>query len=152
MSESAKAVGAPGEIKFRGKTKKLGPVTIEMLGMFDAWVERLAFEAVERSRGFIPDVQYRERLEAVIRLVAMGALQFGSVACMEAARSLAGQKYQVLLQLKAGNPSDPEIDEKYVEDLFQESQEKLLAEMQRMTVEDPTKPAPAMPAAGNISQ
>jgi len=95
------------------KKYKLVQVTIEMLGMFDAWIERRAFEAVDRSRN-ISDKFYHESLDSVIRLIASGQLSFGSPVCVDAARSREGIKYCLLLQLKAGNPGDHEIDEKFV--------------------------------------
>jgi len=142
MSEASKAVAAPGELTFHGKKYKLAPMTIEMIGMFDAWIEQRAYEAVERGRSLIPDDVYRDRLDSVTRLISSGRLGYGSVACLEAAKSLPGLKYCMLMQLQAGNPGCHEIDEKFVDEVFKDYQEQALIAMRKVNIADPTIAAP----------
>lgn len=151
MAEAAKAVGAPRPIRFRSKQYPLAPYSIEMIGLFEAWMEDRAFRAAERSKASLPSDVYRERVEAVVRQIAAGELAFGSKAFVLASQSLAGIKYSVLLQLQAGSPNSPEIDEKFVDELFREEQDQILSVMQAVNAVDPTVPPEEKPLGVNIS-
>ena len=72
MSEAAHALGIGPEVEFRGMQYRLTPWTLEMTALFETWLEGRAFDAVERTRGAVPDDVYVRRLDSVNRLIAAG--------------------------------------------------------------------------------
>ena len=100
MAEAAHALGIGPEIEFRGRKYRLTPWTLEMTALFETWLEARAFDAVERTRGTVPEDTYQRRLDSVNRLIAAGEFAMGSVAAANAAASLHGLKYSTYLMLR----------------------------------------------------
>jgi hypothetical protein len=126
MAEAAHALGIGPEVEFRDKKYRLTPWTLEMTALFETWLEGRAFDAVERTRGAVPEDVYLRRLDSVNRLVAAGEYAMGSEAAAKAAASLPGLKYSAFLMLKAANP---DVTERLVEDMFAEVQSQVLAKL-----------------------
>lgn len=127
MAEAAHALGIGPEVEFRGRKYRLTPWTLEMTALFETWLEGRAFDAVEKTRGTVPEDVYRRRLDSVNRLIAAGEFQMGSEAAAKAAESLPGLKYSTYLMLRAGNP---DVTERLVEDMFADARDQVFAKLE----------------------
>jgi hypothetical protein len=127
VAEAAHALGIGPEIEFRGRKYRLTPWTLEMTALFETWLEARAFDAVERTRGTVPEEVYLRRLDSVNRLIVGGEFAMGSNAASVAAGSLAGLKYSTYLMLRA---CSPDVTERLVEDMFTEAQGQVLAKLE----------------------
>lgn len=90
MSETARALGLPGEIEFEGKRLKVQRVTFKIEGLFESWLEANLAAGLERSLAHSSDRVYRDRLKAANEQVAAGDFAWDEVAARRAARTLRG--------------------------------------------------------------
>lgn len=120
MSILSDALGLGPEFTFEDKVYRLKPLTPVHLAMFSAWLERQAYESVERNRGVLSADGYKVALGSVAERAATQEFAFGSEAYAKASASLEGMKYMILLSLKDNHP---EADEQFVDRLFAEKLE-----------------------------
>jgi hypothetical protein len=62
MSETARALGMPGHIEWRGERLVVSRVTFEVEALFEVWLENNLTAALERSRETSRPDLYRDRL------------------------------------------------------------------------------------------
>src|SRR6266545_708566 len=62
MSETARALGLPGEIEWQGQVLKVSRVTFKIEALFEQWLEGNRDAALERSRSRLSPEVFRERL------------------------------------------------------------------------------------------
>lgn len=139
MAEAAKVFGKGLSLTHKGKTYTLAPLTLDMLAMFEVWLEDRAFAKVERSRGRVSEDAYRERLDAVARLVASESFSHVGRLAFEASRSREGQIYLLFLQL---SKNDNEVDEVLAEEIWEAHRDEVLAKQRAAmgTVPNPQTP------------
>jgi len=53
MSDTARALGLPGEIQFNGQTLKVSRITFEIEGRFERWLEANLLRSLEFHRGSV---------------------------------------------------------------------------------------------------
>lgn len=90
MSETARALGLPGQIDFEGQTLKVQRVTFKVEGYFERWLEDNLSAALERSRAVTSPEVYRERLEASNRQLAARELAWEGDVAPKVGRSAVG--------------------------------------------------------------
>ena len=124
MASIMDALGVGPELTFEGKVYRLKPMTLIHAAQFAAWLERQAWEGVERAKAWLPPKTHEEALARVSRDVAAGVYDFGSEDYARAAASLSGLKYLTLLSLKENHP---EADEELVDRIFAEKLQRIMA-------------------------
>jgi hypothetical protein len=88
-----------GSFEFHGDTYYLEPWTQDLTFQFESWLERNAWDAVERTKPFCTEDVYERHLKAVAELVVTKRFRFGGQAAADAAKSLEGQKYSLYLMM-----------------------------------------------------
>jgi|ERR1700721_2032637 len=148
MAEAAKALGMGGSITYKDKKYLLAPFNVDMIGMFEVWLEEQAWEKVERTKGRCsPDI-YQDRMDSVTKQVTGQQFSYGSPIAAAAAMSIPGQKYILFLMMKFC-PENEGVTEKLAHDIFEEKKTEALARMQSASF-DPNSEAPTT-ASGNPS-
>jgi hypothetical protein len=142
VAEATHALGVGPHVEFNGRKYPISPWTIEMTCQFEGWLEQQAFDAVERTRGFVSEDVYQRRLDTVTRLIASKQFASGSQAAADAAKTPAGMKFSTYLQLR---PASPNITEKLVHEIWEAKQAEVLAKVEAAN-RDPDPP----PAASSL--
>lgn len=110
MSVLAATLGLPVDFDHGGKTYKVSPVDVEIVGLFETWLEGRALAAIQRhapdpasperaSPGRLLPGEWMAHQEVWQRDVACGMYEWESPAAISARYSTAGQKYLAFLQL-----------------------------------------------------
>ena len=123
MASIMDALGVGPELTFEGKVYRLKPMTLIHAAQFAAWLERQAWEGVDRARAWLSPASYDEALARVSRDVAAGVYDFGSETYARAAASMAGMKYLLLLALRE---DDPTVDEELVDRLVEQKMARIV--------------------------
>jgi hypothetical protein len=126
MGEAAKALGKAATIVIDGQTLELTPFNLDMIAMFEVWLEDQAYARVERARGQVHDDEYQRRLRTVTELIGAMAFSFGGEAFSKALDSLPGKKQMLWLMLTAKNP---QVTRAQVERLFADNLELALSKL-----------------------
>ncbi len=92
-------------IPFEGQQYPFPPADLKSYGKFARWLKALAFSDVEEMRGTVPDVIYKERLNAVAETIAARRLDYGSEAYEAALSSRPGSQYLFYLRLAQARPT-----------------------------------------------
>ena len=124
MASIMDALGLGPELTFEGKVYRLKPITLIHAARFSAWLERRAWEGVERSQAWVNPKTYEANVKIVSRDIATGVYDFGSEDYARAAESMAGMKFLTMLSLQE---SHPEVDEEFVDRLFAEKMQRIIA-------------------------
>ncbi|MGE3804152.1 MAG: hypothetical protein AB7K24_05720 [Gemmataceae bacterium] len=127
MGDAARALSKGPTIEMDGRSYTLTPFNLDMIAMFEAWLEDQAYARVERCRGQIPDDEYQRRLRTVTELVGSMAFSFGSEAYSKAMESLPGKKQMLWLMLTA---NDRTITRAQIDSLFADNLELALGKLQ----------------------
>lgn len=125
------ALGVGPELSFGGKVYRLAPLTLVHYAMFSAWLERQAWEGIERAKPALSPRTYDDALSRVARDVAAGMYDLGSPAFAQAAGSMSGLKQLVLLSLRDSQKDIPEkdresIDQELVDRLFDQKMKQIM--------------------------
>lgn len=104
MAEMARTFGTPTTITHKGEKYPLHPLDLEMLALFEVWLEARAYKKVERAAGTIPESLYQARLDSVTRLVNSDAFSWDGPLARKASASEEGRRYLIFLQLSKGTP------------------------------------------------
>lgn len=108
------ALGLGPEFTFEGQTYKLAPLQIQHYAQFSAWLERRAFEAVERAQAVLAPAAFDAALARVTRDCATGVYDYGTDTYAAAVVSPPGFKRLLLYALQV---HQPQLDEEFVERL-----------------------------------
>lgn len=128
MAEAAKALGLPTPFEYKGKTYLLSPATIEVMSMFEVWLEQQAWNRVERTKSRCDPETYRERHDAVTRFIMSGGLAAGSMEAAKAANTVEGQKYDLYLRLMAcPENKDKDISESLASEMWEAQMQEIMA-------------------------
>jgi hypothetical protein len=149
MGEATRATAVGQEIPFRGKTYRMAPYNMVMIGLSAARLQRRTVEAVERMRDVLPPDTFEEWQRATIALIGAGHFDYGSKALTDWSFSPEGQQYGAYLQLKAGAETPEEaglITEELTAEMWKECSKQMLALMAADGAADPT---PALGGADN---
>lgn len=136
MATVMDALGVGPELTFEGKVYRLKPMTLIHAARFAAWLERQAWEGVERARAWVPAKTHEEALARVSRDVAAGVYDFGSEDYARAAASMSGLKYLTLLSLQENHP---EVDDELVDRIFAEKMARIMAVQTQVNGTAPTE-------------
>jgi hypothetical protein len=126
MGEAAQALGKASTIVIDGQALELTPFNLDMVAMFEAWLEDQAYARVERCRGQVPEDEYQRRLRTVTELIGSLAFSFGSEAFSQAMEALPGKKHMLWLMLTAKNP---QVTRAQIETLFAGNLELALSKL-----------------------
>lgn len=121
MGKLADAAGVGPEFTFRGKVYQSVQATFKHRGMFEAYLERRAWEVVQRSKSYCTPIEYRENVSIWERDCAAGDYDYGSQAYAKALNSYHGRCHMLLLTLRELNP---EVDEKWCVEFMDEQIEE----------------------------
>lgn len=103
MADAAAALATPTNIKHGGKEYELSPLTLDMLAMFERWLENRAFEAIQVRKGQVAEDDYERLLSAWVEQCASGRYRWGSRTAQRAARTKDGMGFLFFVQLAAKN-------------------------------------------------
>lgn len=92
MSETARALGLPGEMEFKGKKLKVQRINYKIEGLFEAWLEANLAAGLERSLKYSSDFVYRDRLKAANEQLAAGDFAWELPVAQRASKTLRGFK------------------------------------------------------------
>ena len=90
MSETARALGLPGEIEWQGRTLIVSRVYFKIEALFERFLERNLDQALERARSTLSADAYRDRVNAANVQAATRAFAWDSEAAFAAAWGQAG--------------------------------------------------------------
>lgn len=138
MAEAVNVFSQGYTLTHNGEKYTVSPLNLEMLAVFEAWCEEVAFRKVERSKGKVSAEIYEGRLNAIANLVSSGAFAVGGRLAWELAQSRAGQRYLFHLQitLKHGG-----LDEDETAQIFDACQSEIFAK----STQAPSDPNPRTP-------
>jgi hypothetical protein len=135
MADTARAAGIGPEIQYQGHVYRFKPVTPEMIGRYETWLERRAFEAVKRQERWMPPADYAAQLAGVRQDCAADVYAFGGEAFGKSSVSVPGLKYAAYLSLRAGQDATPDPDgpppvtERLASELFDAERDQVLAHL-----------------------
>jgi hypothetical protein len=87
-------------VRFEGQRYEVGPLDLDAIGAFEAWVESRAIDRASMTRGMVSEQAYAARLGQVARLIQAGHFACESEPFERAWASEAGQKYLLFLRLR----------------------------------------------------
>jgi hypothetical protein len=153
MPDEEKILGKGSDISFDGKQWRLAPFTYDIQCEYSSWLKRRAILAVKEqlASGIIDKSEYDEKMDRVDRNITAGVYSFGGKVSVESASSQEGLKELVRLCLKRNHP---EVDEKFVDRLFEEKMDEVARALRRDN-SDPlsrTPPGKKTPAARSHSR
>lgn len=105
MSDAAAAMGAPTVVSYGGKDYPLSPLSVDMLAMFERWLEDRAFDKIEVRKGQIAQDTYEKLLAAWVEQCASGRFRWGSTVAQNAVRTEDGMAFLLFLQLAERTPA-----------------------------------------------
>lgn len=150
MSFIAQALGMAESIEHKGKTYKISPLTMEVLGEWEMFLKRRAWDELQKMRRFMAPEEYQKRADGLIVAMGAGAFEFMGRASAEAQENMLTPtgRHLLFLRLKAGNPGD-EITDKIVQEMLETSLEEVAVKLGMMDAPDPNSQAP-QPATGGV--
>lgn len=104
MSDAAAALAAPISIKHKGKEYPLSPLSLDMIAMFERWLENRAFETIELRKGGVSEDDYERLLGSWVEQCASGRYRWAGKAAQRAARTKEGMSFLLFVQLAEKNP------------------------------------------------
>ncbi len=104
MSELSKALGMGPHITFEGVSYEIVPETYEMLAELQEYLEDRLRAKVRRLKGKIPEDQYIEQLDAMMRLLASEAMAPGTAEFDKALQTVEVRLQRMWRRLKEKNP------------------------------------------------
>ncbi len=142
MGAYAKALGSSSEIEHKGQTYKVGPATQDVKAMFEAWMEKQAFDALRaaKAKGNLSDDEYREERTALLRDIGSKKLTFHSAYMAGVMATLDGQKAFCLLMIKQNHP---DVSMQLVDSIFEEKLDEIIDSIDAHMADDPNGQAPA---------
>lgn len=139
MGEAAQAGGKGPSLEHQGKQYAIAPFDLDMIQMFELWLEERAWAAVERLKHRITEGQYEKRLAVVARQIASLEYSYGSEAYASASQSVEGQKFITFLMLSKLNRG---MTQSLAGEIWQQHFLMLQAKMKAMN-SDPNTESPA---------
>lgn len=127
MSDAAAALAAPLTVKHKDKDYPLSPLNLDMIAMFERWLENRAFETIEVRKGQIPEDDYERLLSAWIEQCASGRYRWGGPAALSASKSAAGLRFLVFLMLAEKTPG---MTPKFAAEIFDNQLDEVRAKME----------------------
>jgi hypothetical protein len=90
MSETARALGLPGEVVWQGRPLKVSRVTFEIEGLFERWLEARAYESLRRNEALMGPAMFVAALRVVQQDIVAGDYAWTGAAGVRAAWTPAG--------------------------------------------------------------
>lgn len=156
MGEISQALGKGSTLEFRGKTYPMAPLTYEVMGAFEVWLERQAWSGYRRAQAYLGPDELADMRKEITRDMAAHAYSFGGPVCAKSLEAPPGQKYMLFLLLKAAETADAEVSEKLVDEIHKTDWEAAMAVYDSVNA-DPnrqgreTVPASASPRSAKSS-
>ena len=117
MSELADVLGVGPQLEFRGKVYQFTALDLADIARLETWLERMAWEGLERNAKHVPDWLYRDAVRQVTQDTAAQQYSFGTETFQKAMSTIAGVKQKALLSLRHEHP---EADDELVDEMFKE--------------------------------
>lgn len=139
LGETTIGLGMPNTFEYKGRTIKLSPMTYNTQAMFEAWVEKRAWDAIERAP-VSPEAKQKLQSE-LLKSIAAGDYDFGSETVANASSSLDGRVEMLYLLMKPNHLGDEWATKEFCQKMFDEECERIMSEMNKATF-DPNLKAP----------
>src|SRR5262245_41486643 len=104
MSETARALGLPGQIEWQGRTLTISRVYFKIEALFELWLESNLNVALERARKTLSAEAYKDRVNAANVQAATRAFAWDSEAAFAAAWGQTGFKELAFLCIADKQP------------------------------------------------
>ncbi len=114
MAETARVFGTPGVVEHKGVKYKQSPITNDMWGLWEVWLEERAWRRVQRTKAKCSPQEYQERLDTIGRLVASEAFAWNGPLSVKAMDAEAGQCYLAFLALSL----NPDMSEELAREIY----------------------------------
>ena len=115
MGQVSTALGSDFELSFEGKSYTFSPWKYKVQALFERYLEKEAFDVVNRLSAHLTVDERKEMKAIVIRDVAVGTYTFGSPELMRALQSNRHAKKFIEFALKVNHP---EVNEEFVDRLY----------------------------------
>ncbi len=140
MGSTAIGLGLPSEHQYKGKTYKISPINYEMQAIFETWVQKRAWDAIDRSP--VTHEVKREMRTDLVSAIAGGEYDFGSQVMADASASIDGRSQLLYLMMKPNHANDPEVTPQFCQQICEEELEQIIMKMNEVTF-DPNLTTPA---------
>jgi hypothetical protein len=110
----ADLLATPKQVSYKGKTYHLSEMTIEHRAKFSRWLERRARDEAARAAMELPEEAGERYMRVIVREIASGAFEWGSLASVQALLGHKGAAYALTLRL---SEQHPEVDEEFAEEI-----------------------------------
>lgn len=152
-------------ITFQGREYRLSPLVLEVMGLYEQWLEDRAWDALYRQKKRMGQEEYDRRCRELTADIAAGKYSFLEDISAQSQQAFRGPAQAALLycRLKDANPNDPTITMKLAQDMAMDRLEKaydmakeqlekdreiLRRKMQAMDTPDPNSPSPPAATVG----
>jgi hypothetical protein len=127
MSDAAAALAAPITVSHKGKEYQLSPLNLDMIAMFERWLENRAYEVIEIRKGAVARDDYECMLHGWVADCAAGRYRWGRTTAQQSSRSVEGLKFLNFLMLAEKNPS---MNQKLAAEIFDAQLAEIQAKME----------------------
>ena len=145
MGQISSALALEETIEHKGVTYKLAPLTLEVQGQWEQWLENRAWEALARRRQNIGDYEYRQLADSLTQAITAGEYSFFSEASKKTLAGVhgllgPGLRQMLFLRLRLNHP---EVSKETIWDMIEVRAEELIRKMNSQDAEAPNAEAPA---------
>jgi hypothetical protein len=149
MSFIAQALGLAESIEHKGKTYKISPLTMEVLGEWEMFLKKRAWDELQKMRRLMSPEEYQKRADGLIVAMGTGAFEFMGRASSEAQENMLTPtgRHLLFLRLKLANPSE-NVTDQLVQEMLETSLEEVAVKLGMMDAPDPNSQAPRQAAGG----
>lgn len=151
MSFIAQALGMAESIEYKGKTLKIAPLTMEVLGEWEMFLKKRAWDELQKMRKFMSPDEYHKRADGLVVAMGTGAFEFMGRASSEAQENMltpTGRRL-LLIRLQAGNQGET-ITDAMVQEILETMLEEVAVKLGMMDAPDPNSQALQPAAAGGV--
>ncbi len=149
MGEVARGLNIPTEVSYKGKIYKLS-WDFERQGMFEAWVEGRAWNAIERAR--VSNEVKAELRSNLLKSIAGGEYDFGSQTILSASKSIDGLVETLYLMMKPHHGNDSTVTPEFCRGILLDEMDMVIAKMNE-AAPDPNSMTPeAVPGDTSVLQ
>lgn len=145
MGQIADSLGVGPEFEYKGKTYNLHPLTYEVQGAFERYLEKQAIDTFYRLSSRLGDDDRKSMLASLHRDITNKYYTFGSGGVRQALEASVHLEHLIYLMIKKNHP---EVAPELVTEMFKDAElrERIMV-LSNSTSVDPNPPAPATPGA-----
>ena len=158
MGEFARALGQSETITFKGKDYRLSPLSLEVFGLWEQYLEERAFAVIDRQKaraiaaGNLNPAVFDKREQDLIERIAAGHYSFFSQASADAQQSILSDGWKNMIRIRL-QVLQPEVTMALVEEMIEDQADKIIRALRLLDAPDPNSSPPATTAApGDASE